>query len=288
MSFSNFHTHCFYCDGESSPEDYVEKAIEKGFEALGFSSHAPMHFKCPWVLNEEYLNEYCNAINDLKIKYRDKIEIYLGLEIDYFSKEYGPSSAIYKKLDLDYTIGSVHFIWNENTGEYLEVDGDEDKYAEIIQSIFNGSAVKFAMEYYSLIRRMVKEHKPNIIGHLDLIKKNNKDNKYFSMDKNWYRDEIMKTLRVISKSSSILEVNTGGLSRKYIDTLYPEPWILRECSKLKIPVVLNSDAHNPSNIDAYYEDAVSILRDAGYSKLSVLRGGVWTERSMDKFMEYPK
>lgn len=284
MSFSNFHTHCCFCDGEGKPEEYVEKAIEKGFEALGFSSHAPVHFARTWTMNEGRLHEYLDTVKSLKVKYRGRIQIYLGLEIDYFSKEYGPNSPVYRKLGLDYNIGSVHCMLNKDDGKYLEVDGTEDKYIEIIESIFKGDTEKFAAEYYNKVRNMVKEHKPDIIGHLDLIKKNNRGGKYFSMDQKWYRDEVFKTLDVISKSSCILEVNTGGLSRKITDTVYPEPWILKECSKLEIPLVLNSDAHNPVNIDAYYEDALHIIGEAGYSKLSVLNDGIWTQKSIYEFM----
>ncbi|MDC7224950.1 MAG: PHP domain-containing protein, partial [Spirochaetales bacterium] len=36
-----YHTHCYYCDGKGKPKAYAESALEKGFTALGFSSHSP-------------------------------------------------------------------------------------------------------------------------------------------------------------------------------------------------------------------------------------------------------
>ena len=36
---SNFHTHTTFCDGKSTVEEVVRSAIEKGFDAIGFSGH---------------------------------------------------------------------------------------------------------------------------------------------------------------------------------------------------------------------------------------------------------
>ena len=41
MNF-NLHTHSTFCDGAGTPEQMVVVAIEKGFAALGFSSHSDM------------------------------------------------------------------------------------------------------------------------------------------------------------------------------------------------------------------------------------------------------
>ena len=37
---TNYHTHTTWCDGKDTPEAVVVAAIEKGFYAIGFSSHA--------------------------------------------------------------------------------------------------------------------------------------------------------------------------------------------------------------------------------------------------------
>ena len=40
----NLHTHTTYCDGKDTPEQVVLKAIEKGFNSIGFSGHAPNNY----------------------------------------------------------------------------------------------------------------------------------------------------------------------------------------------------------------------------------------------------
>ena len=36
----NLHTHSTFCDGKNTPEDTVKKAIERGFDSIGFSIHS--------------------------------------------------------------------------------------------------------------------------------------------------------------------------------------------------------------------------------------------------------
>lgn len=275
MRLSNFHTHSYFCDGAGRPEEYIQKAIDLGFEAIGFSGHAPTHFDCPWNIQKERLGEYCSVINMLKMKYKNIIEVYLGLEIDYFSKEYGPGADEFKCLGLDFKIGSIHFMKDKKSDDYLAIDGSEDEYVKIINNNFNGNVRDFVTCYYDMIRNMVNEHEPDIIGHIDLIKKNNKDSKYFSENEKWYKEEVLNILTVIAKSNSILEVNTGGISRKYIKELYPSEWILKECRMLNIPLILSSDAHSKENLNFYFKESVEILRDCGYNKLYSIKNSIW-------------
>lgn len=273
MIFSNFHTHSYFCDGIGNPEEYVLKAIQCNFNSLGFSSHAPLPFSNSWTMKEEDVNRYLNTIINLKKKYTDTIQIYLGMEVDYIQNLISPTDEKFKKLD--YTIGSVHMLKNEATGEYLAVDGDEDEYIELITSAFNNDVKAFVHKYYEQMQTMVLENTPSIVGHLDLIKKHNKNNKYFDENEDWYKLEIMKTLNVISKANTILEMNTGGKVRGYTNDFYPSNWIVNECRKLNIPLILSSDAHNPSYVNAYFEEASAILKGAGYTNQHVLLDNIW-------------
>lgn len=36
---SNYHIHSTFCDGKNTPVEVVEAAIQKGFDAIGFSGH---------------------------------------------------------------------------------------------------------------------------------------------------------------------------------------------------------------------------------------------------------
>ncbi|MHB8124563.1 MAG: histidinol-phosphatase HisJ [Desulfitobacteriaceae bacterium] len=275
MSLANYHTHSFFCDGEEEPESYVQEALSCGFDAIGFSSHAPISFFKSYVMEDSKLQAYCETIKNLKIKYKNKIQIYLGLEVDYIPEAIGPSSPQFSCLKLDYTIGSIHFMKNPHNGEYLSVDENVPGFERILQEIFRGRIQALISYYYLLVRQMIKEHNPDIIGHLDLIKKFNSSNDYFCEDEQWYIDEVYQTLSAIAAAGSVLEINTGGISRGYLKTLYPSTWILEECKRLGIPIILNSDAHSPKLLNAYFDQAIETLRGVGYFKQRRLINGGW-------------
>lgn len=277
MSLANYHTHSCFCDGEGEPESYVKEALCCGFDAIGFSSHAPISLFKSYVMEDTKLNSYCDTIKNLKAKYKDQIQIYLGLEVDYIPNVSGPSSPQFSGLELDFTIGSIHFMKNPHNGEYLSVDENAPCFERIMQEVFKGKIQDFISYYYTLIRQMIREHNPSIIGHLDLVKKFNSNNEFFREDEKWYIDEVNQTLQVIAAAGSIVEINTGGISRGYIKSLYPSTWILKECRKLGIPIMLNSDAHSPKFIKAHFEQAIEIINGVGYSCQRRLINGSWKD-----------
>lgn len=272
---TNYHTHCYLDDGEGKPEEYVEEALRHGLQALGFSCHAPLPFPQDWVLSKANLPVYVREISGLKKRYAGRLEIYLGLEVDYLPGVMGASSPAIASLRLDFTVGSVHFMSIDSTEEQLTIDGPEEDYRRLLEEGFGGDIKRMIREYYQLIREMVSEHTPDIIGHFDVIKKNNPGGKYFDESEAWYRDEVMKTLENIAASGSILEVNTGGLARGRTTATYPPLWVLRECRKLGIPTNVNSDTHQPSHLTFHFTEAHELLREAGYREKLVLLDGRW-------------
>lgn len=275
MDLFNYHMHNHYCDGKGEPEDFVKRAIELGFKAIGFSSHAPVAIPNEWTMKQEVLSKYVEEIMGLKEKYKDKIEIYLGLEIDYIKDVIGPGDEVYKTIPLDYCIGSVHFMPIKDTGEYLTVDYTEAELRNIIENGYDGDSYKFVEAYYGFIREMAEGSKPNIVGHLDLIKKFNKNNLFFREDDPRYVKQIEKTLKVIKENDLIVEVNTGGVTRGYISEYYPSEWIIKRCKELDIPVNINSDAHVVDNLAGCFREAADQLKQNGIAEQKVLFENNW-------------
>lgn len=281
MSLYNFHTHSEFCDGKGELELYVNEALSHGFQAIGFSSHAPLPFYKSYVMPQERLQDYCTSIQELKIKYRDRIQIYLGLEIDYIPGVTSPDHPRFKALNLDYTIGSIHLVKNGKPDGYTYTDETGEEFDELLRDVYGGDPTKFARHYYSLIREMVREHRPEIVGHLDLIKKVNKDTRYFDETADWYKEEVMNTLQVIADSKAVLEINTGGIARGYVKVPHPSPWIFKECYKLGIPIMLNSDAHSPDHLNTYFKEVIPALKEAGYTDQRIILNGGWVNVSLE-------
>ncbi len=275
MVSTNYHSHCYLDDGEGRLAEYAEQALALGLAALGFSCHAPLPFPCDWVLSEESFVVYAQEAVALKRRYAPHLQIYLGLEIDYIRGLYGPTDPTVKARGLDYTIGSVHFLDGASSGEHIEIDGSTQKYAHCLASAFGGDIRGMVREYYTLVREMVADSTPDIVGHFDVIKKNNPRGSYFSETDQWYRDEVRRALESVAASGSILEVNTGGLARGRTDSVYPSPWILAEAAELGIPTNINSDAHDPKKLTYFFEEARALLRQSGYRERMVLLDGRW-------------
>ena len=270
MSWFNFHTHSTYCDGKSTLNEIVDHAKEINLISLGFSSHAPLPFENKWCMKKESLQEYLEEIQLLK--QQAGIEIYAGLEVDYIPDLISPNDFESK---LDYIIGSIHFVERFNNGTGWEVDGPHNSFLNGLEEIFKNDFMLAATRYFELTREMVTRSSPAVIGHLDKIKIQNIGNKFFSETDNWYRDEIKKTLNEISKSQSIIEVNTRGIYQKKTTTTYPSPWILELIHQKGIPITMSSDAHHPDDLTNQFRETASLLKQIGFREIFVLHHGSW-------------
>ena len=276
MNFFNLHTHTHFCDGKAEPEAYVNKAIELGFHTLGFSGHAPLPFENKFAIrNDEALEAYYREILRLKESYEDRIRILLSLEIDFVPGITRDFSFFREHGKLDYVIGGVHLIRNKDkkNQDLWFIDGPyQEKYDHGLKNVFNGDTRQGVEAYYHQLIEMVATQQPDIIAHLDKIKMHNK-NRFFSENEGWYKDLVWKTLTFIAnETEAIVEVNTRGLYKKRSDTFFPGPEILEQIHHLNIPVTLNSDAHEPGELNGYYEEAIALLSDIGFRELVYFEG----------------
>jgi len=278
---SNYHMHNEFCDGEGSIEDYVRAGMERGFAALGFSSHAPIPVENDWTLKEEHLGLYLAELERQRRKWKGRIEIYKGLEIDYIPGSQSPEDSKWNELGLDFAIASVHSTCPlEQNPSYACVDSSEDAIEWLLDNVYQGSFEFLSEAYFARVAELVRLGGFVILAHFDVLKKRNNDNKYFSEDAGWYRRHVASALEALAASDKIMEVNTGEICRSALDVVYPSPWILAKAAKLGIRIVINSDAHRPRDIDCHFEESVALCRDVGYNEIWALLDGAWTALSM--------
>lgn len=269
--WTNYHTHSKYCDGKSEFNDYIDSARRNGVVSLGFSSHAPVPFDCKWCMKKDDFPKYLEDINDLK-KHVHDIEIYKSLEIDFIP---GVVSPFEYKQDLDYTIGSIHFVDQFPDGRRWEIDGGHELFLEGVDKIFNGNMKDAVIRYFELTREMIFSAAPTIIGHMDKIKIQNPSEKYYLEADSWYQDQILQTLRLIDQAQLIVEVSTRGIYQKKSPTTYPSPWILEIIREKDIPVTINSDAHHEKDLVSHFEETAMLLKEIGFTTVSILKEGTW-------------
>jgi histidinol-phosphatase (PHP family) len=271
--WTNYHSHSHYCDGVLTPEDQVKGALEQDVKIFGFSSHCPVPFENAWSMKSEKLKEYLDETRLLKENYAGKIELYQGLEIDYVP---GVCTISEFSGQLDYSIGSVHYVdlnWN---GEPWEIDGSTEGFLKGMVEVHDGDIRKVIERYYALIREMVQTDCPDIVGHLDKIKMHNLHETLFSESDQWYQEAVEATLETIARAECVVEINTRGLYKRDLDS-YPSEWVLRRMFEMNIPVMINSDSHAPEEITARFSDAARRLRRAGYRFLRVFSDREWKD-----------
>lgn len=242
----DLHNHTTRCNhAEGTVEEYVERAIDIGIDIYGFSEHAPMDFDEGYRLSFEEMDAYKNDILNAKEKYKDRIEILLGYEVDWLP---GHMDERVLGAEVDYLIGSVHFIdkWSFDNPEFIGGWKERD-----IDEIWQA--------YFEATEAMAKSGKFDIVGHLDLIKV------FKYLPKKDVRLLAKDSLRAIKDAGMVLELNTAGY-RKPVGELYPSKALLEEAYSMDIPITFSSDAHSVEQIGYRYEDAVAVAKEVGYTQ----------------------
>ncbi len=231
---TNYHTHCTFCDGAATAEEMVAAAIEKGFSALGFSSHSDMVKDLP---------AYKSEIRRLAEKYKGKLRILCGIEAEY--------DTGFARGDLDYVIGSTHYLTAPD-GVRFAFDHTPQILADAIRDHFRGDSAAFVKAYFAQEREMIAYYDCDIIGHIDLVRKFNAKHPFFDEKAPWYRDELVKTADAAAASGKIVEVNTGAISRGWLDDAYPSPEMRSLLRERGVRFILSSDAHSPDALDCAF------------------------------------
>ncbi len=265
MQHFNLHTHSIYSDGKSEPREIVEEAVRQGLVQLGFSEHGPLPFGNTFSVKAERMPDYVAEIHRLRDEYKDRIDIFCGLEADYITGVSETFAVTKEKYHLDYLIGGVHLVGQSSNPEELWfIDGSKwEVYDEGLQKFFDGDIRRGVRRFYEQTNEMLEHEQFDIIAHFDKIKMHNRD-RYFHEDESWYRSLAMETLDLIREKGVIMEVNTRGIYKKRYNGFYPSPWLLEEACKMRIPVIISSDAHHYSELTLEFESAEEAIRAAGY------------------------
>ena len=276
----NFHQHSFFSDGKSEPEEYVKQAIELSFVAMGFSEHSPLPFDNGFSLKQENIERYVSALDRLKKKYSDKIALYRALELDYVPGISQNFDHWKQACRVDYAIGGIHLVKPPHTDELWFTDGpNRDIYDRGVMKFFDNNIKNAIRTYYHQVNNMVETQTFDVIAHVDKIKMHNQ-NRFFTEDEKWYRNLVSETLTLIKEKELIVEINTRGLYKKRSDKLFPDDETLRQVIEMGIPVILSSDAHQPVEINYYFDYAAKRLQEMGGRCVMFFNGKSWEEKEL--------
>jgi histidinol-phosphatase (PHP family) len=252
MSYkTDYHVHTKFSDGKAAPEEYIEAARLAGIREIGFSEHLNLGVGGQeWCMDPLRTPEYISTIKKLRRNSRD-IEIRIGLEVDYFP---GLEKEIYdfiNPLELDYVIGSVHYLGGttvDSSPEFFIGKNIDDVYRS----------------YFDLLYKAVESGLFDILGHADLLR-------IYNFVPSFNPEKLYRTLAGrLALHDVAFEINTNGRNRPLAD-FYPDRRFLGIFREAGAPVCVNSDAHFPSRVGQYFDEAYLLLKDAGYKEMSVFR-----------------
>ncbi|SCN21510.1 Histidinol-phosphatase [Clostridium sp. N3C] len=249
------HIHSPYCPHgtDDSFDLYVNRALEIGLKEISFMEHMPLPgnfmdsaFLSECSPTEEVIEEYFKELDFIKNKYKDKIKINIGLEVDYVE---GYEKKITKLLDkygsfLEDSILSVHFLKVED--EYLAVDFSSEEFGRMVEKL--GGVDKVYSKYYETLLKSIKADlgtfKPKRIGHPTLVRKFNLD---FPLE---YRniDLIEEIVNEIKARDYEIDYNTAGLRKNRCGETYPSGVFLDLAKQYDIRMVYGSDSHSASDV----------------------------------------
>jgi histidinol-phosphatase (PHP family) len=248
---TDYHIHTLYSDGKAAPEEYILAAIEAGLNEIGFSEHLNLIVKNQkWCLDIEKVPEYIAHIKSLRVKEKT-IGVRTGLEVDYFP---GKEKEIYDfiaPLQLDYVMGSVHYVGD------ITVDSGPDFYENRDIDALYGL-------YFGLVVEAVESGLFDIIAHCDYVRI------YNYMPKGSPEKHYRNLAKTMSKHDVAFEINTNGRNRPLGD-FYPDRRFLHIFREENVPVCVNSDAHLPSRVGQHFDEAYGLLKEAGYKEMAVFR-----------------
>jgi histidinol-phosphatase (PHP family) len=245
-------------------------AFAAGFTDFGFSGHTYVPAENFGVKDEA---AFVAAVRALAKQYEGKMHIYAAMEHDYYF-------PVQNRAALDYIVGSVHEIQDSATGRRYVIDALKSDLVRCKNEMFGGDGAAMTRRFYALTAENALRCRPQIIGHFDLIVKNNALGDVFSEDSQAYRMAALEALHACAETDAVFEVNTGGMYRGYRNAPYPARFLLEELRTLGVPITLNADAHDTAGLTYAFAETRDFLRDVGFRSVVSLRNGRWVEEGL--------
>lgn len=263
-----------YCDHASGTlRGVIESAIAKGFSTYGISEHAPRlgeHYlyaherELGWTVEKIVTDfeSYGEAIFKLADEYADRITVLRGYEIEVVPHDrYTEIMLGYReRFGFDYMVGSVHYMHD------ISIDSSMEEFQDVLRVC--GGLEALAIAYYESVAEMIDALKPEVVAHLDLIRKNG--HTLGPLDTPSIRDAAVAALEAAKAHGCILDLNTAGW-RKGLGCPYPAPWLVERAREMEIPFCFGDDSHGPELVGAGIEEARRYLLANGVQSVTVLR-----------------
>ncbi len=235
-------------------EEYVLSAINKGLRKIIFLEHLEVginYFESTWLTEDDF-DYYHDEGRRLQKKYRDSLEIGLGIEVGY-----NPDllEEIQRRLGLHTwdRIGiSYHFM--ETGSGHLNLVSRRQSNIDGLDKLGVDAVIG---QYYKNLLNAVEKLPGQVLCHIDAVLRHHPNTGSTGKHEGLI-DELLNT---VASRNMELEINTAGYRIK--GEPYPSLEILTKAIKKNIPLTAGSDAHRPEDVGRYFDRLPGLLEKIG-------------------------
>lgn len=246
----NYHTHTVFCGhAENTVDEMCEKAIELGFSEIGFSEHydRDLRGECRGKLPFDP-KEYAKSVKEAKEKYKDRIKVLLGAEMDFYLYNYLDVYKEILEMEPDYILGSVHrvkgFSFSKGHIPFIYLS---EKETEIILK-----------EYLGTLISMINSGCVNCLDHFDIFKRS-----YIVKDDSVYYPYYEVIAKSLKEKNMAIEFNTHYNIGEFKYIPDPENYMWNLVREYDIPVIVSSDCHSKDDLTYRFDTAFEFLKNTG-------------------------
>lgn len=221
---ANYHTHTWRCNHASgTEEEYVQAAVQRGLQVLGFADHAPYCFPDGYYsgfrMKPEETANYASHLLKLREKYASRIDIRVGVEMEYYPAFFSDTVLMLCDSQVEYLILGQHFVGNEIGEPYSgKATTDEallQRYCHQVMDAMNTGLFTY-------------------VAHPDVF--------HFVGDPAVYEKHFRPLCREARACGIPLEINLLGLNES---RHYPTPLFWNIAAEEGCTAILGCDAHTP-------------------------------------------
>jgi len=257
------HTHTQFCPHGCGDhvENMIERAIQLGFEEYHITEHTPIPDSFIKLLEpkekiltagsmpECEVDRYIKEMLDVQRKYKNKIKIRIGFEVEFLPTEVTWTKNFLQEYGKYCDAGLISVHCMEALNDWRCVDNTSD---DVINHLIPkyGSLESYQKAYYELVRESVLvdlgDYKPRKIGHLTVVDKFQKVVGFATSDS--ISEQIFELLRLIKEKNYSLDYNHAGLFKPFCGETYPPKKVVNQAQQLGIPLIYGSDAHGIADV----------------------------------------
>jgi histidinol-phosphatase (PHP family) len=259
----DYHIHTsFSSDGKNAIAAACEAAIAHGLREIALTDHVDFGPADPL----DYLQPatYLAEIERCRAHYGGRLTIRAGLEVGephIFAEQ---ARAVLATGEFDFVLGSAHY------ADGMQVAWKEPYFEQPLRQAYEA--------YFRQVVRLAAQGDFDVLGHLDLVKRDARKFGLVYDGPEPYADVIRTALRSLVERGKGLELNTSPLRMGQPEPC-PSLQVLRWYRELGGEILtFGSDAHQPEAIGACFDVALEIARAAGFTRLATFekRRLAWT------------